>query len=174
MILINICAFYYVICFLDIILYSIFEIYIVHTDYSMLNFLAFNAFLGLIIILASLFYIIINIFIEKQFENYILLKLDTTKYIFGTPDNLAVICEYKNKFLSVKYDKYDGNKIKLYTDRYWFIDPSDCTIREESFEEETIEKETISKEDISEDYTFKELLKAMDDFHNTLHILQKK
>lgn len=173
-ILINIFAFYYVICVLDIILYSIFDIYIVPTDYSMLYISTINAFLGLIIILVSLFYIIINIFIEKQFENYKLLKLDTTKYIFGTPENLAVICEYKNKFLSVKYDKYDGNKIKLYTDRYWFIDPSDCTIREESFEEETIEKETISKEDISEDYTFKELLKAMDDFHNALHILQKK
>lgn len=166
-ILINICAFYYVICVLDIILYSIFDIYIVPTDNSMLSISTINIFLGLIIILASLFYIIINIFIEKQFENKILLKVDNSKYKIGAPKDLAVICEYKNKFLSVKYDIYDDNKIKLYTDRYWFIDPSDCTIREESFEEETTVKED-NTEDISSGYTFKELIKAMDDFHNAI------
>lgn len=148
MILINICAFYYVICVLDIILYSIFDIHIVPIDYSMLFISIINIFIGLIIVLVSLFSIIINIFMENQFENNILLKLNNSMYSDDIPEDLAVICEYKDKFVSVKYEKYDGNKIKLYTNRYWFIDPSDCTIREENFEEETIVKEDET-EDLS-------------------------
>lgn len=164
---------FYTLSFLDILIYILFNSYLLDiiADVTIKTIVVL---IGLVIIVVSYANLFINSIIIDLETKYKFIHLNNKNNYFNIPKDLAVICEYKNKFLSVKYDKYDGNKIKLYTDKYWFIDPSDCTIREESFEEETIEKETIAKEDISEDYTFKELLKAMDDFHNALHILQKK
>lgn len=142
-ILVNNFAFYYVINALDFILYRYYNIFIVPIDCSTLFISLINTLLGLFIILVSFSYIIITIFIEKQIETNILLEVDNSKYKYGTPEDLAVICEYKNKFLAVRYIAEEDKLIELNTYEYWFIDPSDCTIKEKSFKKESVINEDM-------------------------------
>ncbi len=141
--LFNMCLFYYVFYALDILLYIINNIYLITVRNDSIFLTMVNIVLGVAIIIVSFIYLIKRLIMECQYDKYKLLVVNEFKVLENNLKDLAVICEYKDKFLSVEYKTEGDKKIKLYTKKYWFIDPSACTIEEKSFEEEIIDKDNV-------------------------------
>lgn len=138
--LLNMCLFYYVFYALDILLYIINNISLITARNDSIFLTTANTVLGVAIIVVSFIYLIKRLIMESQYDKYKLLVVNESKIIEDDLKDFVVICEYENKFLSVRYENYGDELIVLYTDEYWFINPSDCTIKEKSFKREVVVK----------------------------------
>lgn len=128
---------FYTLSFLDILIYILFNFYLLDIiAYVIIQTL--GVMIGLIIIVVAYANLFINSIILDLEPKYKFIHLNNKNNYYNIPKDLAVICEYKNKFLSVRYENYGDELIVLYTDEYWFINPNDCTVKEESFKKELV------------------------------------
>ena len=130
---------FYTLSFLDILIYILFNFYLLDiiADVIIQTLLVM---IGLFIILVSYANLFINSIILDLEPKYKLIHINNKNNYFDIPKQLAVISEHDKKFLAVRYENYGDELIVLYTDEYWFINPSDCTVKEESFKKELVVK----------------------------------
>lgn len=130
---------FYTLSFLDIIIYILFNFYLLDIIADVII-QTLVVMIGLVIIVLSYANLFINSIILDLEPKYKLIHINNKNNYLDIPEDLAVISEYKNKFLAVRYKAEEDELIKLYTDEYWFIDPSDCIVKEESFKKELVVK----------------------------------
>ncbi len=133
---------FYTLWVLDLLIYILFNFYLLNIIVNVII-QTLAVMVGLVIILVSCANLFINNIILDLESKYKLIHINNKNNYLDIPEDLAVICEYKNKFLAVRYKAEEDELIKLYTDEYWFIDPSDCTIKEKSFKKELVTNKNI-------------------------------
>lgn len=133
---------FYTLSFLDIIIYILFNFYLLDIIADVII-QTLVVMIGLVIIVLSYANLFINSIILDLEPKYKLIHINNKNNYLDIPEELAVISEHDKKFLSVRYKAEKDELIELNTYEYWLVDPSDCTIKEKSFKRESVINEDI-------------------------------
>lgn len=139
-ILLGIIVTFYTLWVLDMLIYILFNFYLLDIVVDVII-QTLLIMIGLIIIVISYANLFINSIILDLESKYKLIHINNKNNYFDIPEDLAVICEHDKKFLAVSYKIYDESSIILYTNEFWLINPCDCVIREKAFKNDIVIKE---------------------------------
>ena len=139
-ILLGIIVTFYTLWVLDMLIYILFNFYLLDIVVDVII-QTLLIMIGLIIIVISYANLFINSIILDLESKYKLIHINNKNNYFDTPEDLTVICEHDKKFLAVSYKIYDESSIILYTNEFWLINPCDCVIREKAFKNDIVIKE---------------------------------
>lgn len=131
---------FYTLSFLDILIYILFNFYLLDIIADVIL-QTLVVMIGLVIIVLSYANLFIDSIILDLEPKYKLIHINNKNNYFNIPEDLAIISEYKNKFLAVSYKIYNESTIVLYTNEFWFINSCDCVIREKVFKNDFVIKE---------------------------------
>ena len=142
----NLGLLYYSIYFLNFIILVVTDKPIICLKDSEFALNLLSTIIGLAINIVSIAYLIMRVSIEKEYDKQLLISQINYSYNRKLPNQLAVICEYKDKFLAVSYKENKDETIILNTKKYWLVNQENYTIREKFYKNKVINKDK-NKED---------------------------
>lgn len=144
--LLNLGLLYYSIYFLNFIILVVTDKPIICLKDSQFALNLLSTIIGLAINIVSIAYLIMRVSIEKEYDKQLLISQINYSYNRNLPNQLAVICEYKDKFLAVSYKEDKDETIILNTKKYWLVNQENYTIREKFYKNKVIKKDKTAED----------------------------